>query len=297
MKQRVVTAVVDFWRCLSAVKDVALFAPAYVSVLALVYYLRSRRLPAARLANRVEIIAHRGASSAAPENTLASVALAWQMGADAVEVDVHLSKDNRIVAIHDPSTARTSGTDLEVASTTAASLRRLDVGSHKHRRFAGERIPFLQEVMDIVPPGRRLFVEIKCGPDILSALEDVIGHSGKRDQVVIIGFDLDTVRAAKKILPDVPVYWLCDTAFWRPLDRRLVEQARLSGIDGLDVRWFGITRRFVSAVRAAGLDLYAWTVNSPLDAVRLRRLGVDGITTNRPDRFVTHAPAVSFAPC
>lgn len=225
------------------------------------------------------------------------MSLAWQMGADAVEVDVHLSKDNRIVAIHDPSTGRTGGTDMEVASATAASLRRLDVGSHKHRRFVGERVPFLQEVMDTVPPGRRLFVEIKCGPDILPPLENVIGRSGKRHQVVIIGFDLDTIRAAKERMPDLPVYWLCDTTFWRSFDRRLVEQASLSGIDGLDVRWFGITRRFVSAVRAAGLDLYAWTVNSPLDAVRLARLGVDGVTTNRPDRFITHTSAASFALC
>jgi len=89
--------------------------------------------------NPVEIIAHRGASYLAPENTMASVMLGWEKGAD-VEVDIYLTKDNRIVVIHDDTTERTGGTDVNVAETTSEELRKLDVGSFKSEEYAGEQI-------------------------------------------------------------------------------------------------------------------------------------------------------------
>jgi glycerophosphoryl diester phosphodiesterase len=255
--------------------------PVYISFLALSGYVQPQR--ASR--PRAKIIAHRGASRLAPENTLASVQLAWRLGADAVEVDVHLTQDGRIVAIHDPTTDRTAGTHLEVATTHSARLRRLDVGSHKRPEFAGATIPFLEEVLDTIPPGRHLFVEIKCGPEILPRLEEVLTRSGKRSQIVLIGFDLGVMRAAKRRLPDVPAYWLRDKRLWTPHSLSLVKKAKACGIDGLDVHWSGVTRRFAAAVRNAGLKLYIWTVDHPAQARRLAALGVDGITTNRPGCF------------
>ena len=146
-----------------------MFTPMYASFLVASGRIRRRRLRFSDLAGHIKIIAHRGASHLAPENTLASVELAWRLGADAVEVDVRLTRDGRIVAIHDPTTDRTAGIHLEVAATHSSHLRRLDVGRYKHPRFAGERIPYLEEVLQTVPPGRQLFVEIKCGPQILPA--------------------------------------------------------------------------------------------------------------------------------
>jgi glycerophosphoryl diester phosphodiesterase len=255
--------------------------PVYISFLALSGYVRPQR--ASR--PRTKIIAHRGASRLAPENTLASVQLAWRLGADAVEVDVHLTQDGRIVAIHDPTTDRTAGTHLEVAAVHSSHLRCLDVGRHKHPEFTGERIPFLEEVLDTLVPGRHLFTEIKCGPEILPRLEEVITQSGKRAQIVLISFDLATMRAAKRRMPDVPAYWLRDKCFWTPHSLSLVKKAQVCGIDGLNVHWSGVTRRFAAAVRNAGLKLYIWTVDHPAHARRLRALGVDGITTNRPGGF------------
>ncbi len=101
----------------------------------------------------VEIIAHRGASFLAPENTMASVMLGWEKNAD-VEVDVYLTKDNRIVAIHDETTERTAGTDVNVAESTSDELRKLDVGSFKYEEYAGEQIPFLADIVETNPPGR-----------------------------------------------------------------------------------------------------------------------------------------------
>lgn len=234
----------------------------------------------------VEIIAHRGASYLAPENTMASVMLGWERGAD-VEVDVHLSKDNRIVAIHDASTKRTAGTDLKVGETASDELRKLDVGSFKADEFAGEQIPFLADVIETIPPKRKLYVEIKCGQEILPFLRELIVESGKISQIVIIGFDLDTVIASKELI-DVPTFWLKGTAKdketkeWIPHDVKLVQTVQDRGLDGLDVHYAGVTEELVRAAKAVGQKLYVWTVDDPEEAARLVELGVNGITTNRP---------------
>jgi len=234
----------------------------------------------------VEIIAHRGASYLAPENTMSSVMLAWQKDVD-VEVDVHLSEDNRIIVIHDASTKRTGKTDLNVKETPSRELRKLDVGSFKSEDFAGEQIPFLADVIRTIPPGRKLYVEIKCGKEILPILEKLIAESGKMSQIVIIGFDLETVTMSKEII-DVPTYWLKgtekdkETEEWIPHDPQLVRIAKNNGLDGLDVHYAGVTKDFTDAVKAAGQKLYVWTVDDPEEAIRLVKLGVAGITTNRP---------------
>jgi glycerophosphoryl diester phosphodiesterase len=237
--------------------------------------------------NSVEIIAHRGASYLAPENTLAAVTLGWRQGAD-VEVDVHLSKDNRIVVIHDASTKRTAEIDLKVKETDSQELGELDVGRFKAQEFTGERIPFLAEVIETIPPGQKLYVEIKCGKEILPLLRELLVASGKMSRIVIIGFNLETMAASKALI-DVPTYWLKgtekvkDTEEWIPHDPNLIQRAKDKGLDGLDVHSAGVTEEFARAVKASGLKLYVWTVDDPDEAIRLVKLGVDGITTNRPD--------------
>ena len=234
----------------------------------------------------VEIIAHRGASHLAPENTLASVMLGWEKEAD-VEVDVYLTSDNQIVAIHDKTTKRTAGTDVNVAEATARELRKLDVGSFKSEEFAGEPIPFLADIVETIPPGRKLYIEIKCGQEILPYLQELLAASGQMSQIVIIGFNLETVTKSKELI-DVPTYWLKgteknkETEEWIPHDPQLVQTARDKGLDGLDVHYAGVTQELVDAAKAAGQKLYVWTVDDPEEALRLVELGVAGITTNRP---------------
>ena len=238
--------------------------------------------------SKMEIIAHRGASYLAPENTVASARLAWEKQADAVEVDIYLSQDGKVVVIHDSTTKRTAGQEFKVAESTASQLRRLDVGSFKHEDYAGERIPLLEEIIATVPRNRRLFVEIKCGPEVLAPLEAVITASGKRDQIVIIGFGLDTVKASKQRMPDLPTYWLVgtrkdeETEAWIPHSPSLIDQIAGSGLDGLDVHWAGVTEEFARNVRDAGLGLHVWTVNDPVEAARLKKLKARSITTDRP---------------
>jgi glycerophosphoryl diester phosphodiesterase len=234
----------------------------------------------------VDMIAHRGASYLAPENTRAAVLLGWEKEAD-VEVDVHLSLDKRIMVIHDATAEHLAGVDLKVSETHSEALRKLDMGSFKRPEFAGEQMPFLEEIIQTIPAKRKLYVEIKCGQEILPYLVELVRQSGKMSQIVIIGFDLKTVTRSKQVL-DVPTYWLKGTAkdketdTWIPHDPNLVQTARENGLDGLDVHHAGITEELVNAARDAGQKLYTWTVDDPEEARRLVRLKVDGITTNRP---------------
>lgn len=243
------------------------------------------------MAATVPIVAHRGASAYAPENTLAAVNLAWEMNSDAVEIDCHLTGDGRVIVCHDGTTLRTSGVDLKISDATSEALRILDVGSFKGKEFAGEKMPFLEEVIATVPEGKKLFIEIKCGAEILPELKRVVLAGEKMDRMVIIGFGLDTMVAAKKLLPLLPVYWLRgslkdeETGKFLPHDPALLIQAKEGNLDGVDMNFWGIDEAFAAATKAAGLELHAWTVDDPAEGRRLVGLGVDSITTNKPDLF------------
>jgi glycerophosphoryl diester phosphodiesterase len=231
----------------------------------------------------MEIIAHRGASFYAPENTLSSFRLGFQQRADAAELDVHLTRDGRVVAVHDPDTRRTAGVTHRVVEHTFEELRKLEVGQWgrwKGRGFC-EKIPALEEVLELVPKGKRLFIEIKCGPEVLPALENIFHHSH-----VLIGFDYDILKAAKVRFPRHPVYWAVETdtaGKGFPPVRELIAKAKTANFNGLDLeKRFPIDRAFVEAVHQAGLKLYTWTVDELKTARAEAAAGVDGITTNRP---------------
>jgi glycerophosphoryl diester phosphodiesterase len=237
----------------------------------------------------MDIIAHRGASHDAPENTLASVRLGWAQGADAVEVDVRQSRDGHIVVIHDAHTRRTAGVTRRVSTQTLAELRAYEVGRWKHPRFAQERIPTLAEVIETIPPGKRLLVEIKSGPECLPQFVDTMKRSGNAaSQIVTIGFDLTTMKLVKWARPEGEVAWVQGfrrnwRGGWRPTAEKLIAQAKEAGLDALDLGGRGpVNEAFTAKVHAAGLRLYIWTVDSPAKASRLAAAGVDGITTNRP---------------
>ncbi len=227
------------------------------------------------------IIAHRGASHEAPENTLAAVKAAWEKNIPAAEIDIHLSADGKILVMHDKNTSRTTGVSYVLAKTPAATLRTLDAGSWKDPAFRGERIPFLEEVLATIPDRGCLFIEIKCGPEVIPVLKKVLDESGRKERVAIIGFDFKVVSLAKESMPSIPVYYLKYTLKGR-YNKSLIRKTREAGLDGLDLRYKGIRPSFVEAVHRAGMKLYAWTVDDPETAKELSAMGVDGITTNRP---------------
>ena len=244
----------------------------------------------------MEIIAHRGESYLAPENTLAAVKLAWELNADAVEVDVHLSKDGKLVVIHDNNTRRTGGVDRKLRGQTLAELKALDVGRWKGAQWAGERIPTLEEVVATVPAGpatrragkRRLLIEIKCGPEAVPTLESVLAQSGKDlRHFVPASFSLQVMQEVRRRLPTVETHLIADLQdgpkeITAATIGALIGQATESRLNGLNLRACdALTADEVARIKAAGLKLCVWTVDSVPLAQRMVALGVDAITTNR----------------
>lgn len=233
----------------------------------------------------VEIIAHRGASHDAPENTLASVNLGWAQGADAVEIDVHLTRDGEVVAIHDPTLLRTTGRDARVDETTFADLGKLDAGIWKGASWRNERVPALASVLATVPRGRKLFVELKETPGLVPALKRVIESGGRGPgQIVLISFDGAALSEAKRALPECGALFLADTPEGAPEKLPgLIRFCREENFDGLDVSaGWPIDAKLVERLRTEGLQLHVWTVNDLARARELVNAGVTGITTDRP---------------
>lgn len=240
-------------------------------------------------ASAVEIVAHRGASFDAPENTLSAMKLAWSQKADAIETDLHLSKDGKIVVIHDFDFKRVGGSTNKIVTMTWDQMKGTDVGGWKDPKFAGEKVPILESLLATVGKGKRIFIEIKVGPEILPELARVIAASGKMPgQMPIICFGYETSVAAKKQFPKHHVYWLHGWAKDKttgefPKIGDLIAKAKAGGLDGLDLhQGFPVDKEFVKQVKDAGLQLHVWTVDDPAMAKRWADAGVDGITTNRP---------------
>jgi glycerophosphoryl diester phosphodiesterase len=182
---------------------------------------------------------------------------------------------------------------MMIKDTNSADLRKLDAGSFKAEKYKGEKIPYLAELIETLSPGKKLFVEIKCGPEVLPYLEKVLNETGKRKQIVIIGFNSDVVSQAKKTFPDIPVYCLVysgqdDNKQWIPYPENLIAKAKADSLDGLDVYYAPLTADLVQKAHQAGLKIFVWTVDDPQDVVKMRSFGVDGITTNKPNLYVNN---------
>ena len=254
------------------------------------------------------IVAHRGASHDAPENTQAAFDLAWERGADAIECDVYLTADGEVVCIHDATTGRTTGgekgTGLAVAESDAEALRRLDVGAWKDAAYAGERIPLLRDVLAALPADKRILIESKVGPEIVPALAAVLreaaadGLDGGR--VTVMGFDDAFVKTAKAelpgVFPEVPgrpgvtVNWLTNfephktTRLPTLTVEEVLERLAACDADGLGCKAldYYVNAAFVERLREHGYGFHVWTVDDPALARHFIDLGVDSITTNRP---------------
>lgn len=234
-------------------------------------------------------IAHRGESYDAPENTLSAVKMAWERGCKAVEVDVHLTGDKQICVIHDMDTLRTTGRKLVVRNSTMEALQRLDAGSWKGEKWAGEKIPTLEEVLASVPSNGKLIIEIKCGSEILDTLKLTTKNSLLRnDQIEIIAFNLKTLAEARKMMPQYRMFWLFESRprwfqyFWGTNPKNVIRKLRKHNINGVNVgnsRHF--KKKYIESFTAAGMPVYTWTVNDPERALELLKHGVSSITTDR----------------
>lgn len=240
--------------------------------------------------SRPLLIAHRGASAEAPENTLAAFRLAMEQGADGIEADFRLTRDGRVICLHDPTTARTAGSALSVAEASFDELRRLDVGGWKAPRWQGERIPSLEEILAVLPPGKRLFIELKSGTEIIAPLQTILAAGQVPcGQLRLLAFDARLVADLKKRLPDIKVClnvdyrWNMRRLAWSPTREALLATLAECGADGLSSKAHALLdREFVAALHRSGKEVHVWTVDSLRRANHFADCGVDAIMTNRP---------------
>lgn len=232
-------------------------------------------------------IAHRGASGLAPENTLAAFRLALELGTDALECDLHRTRDGQVVVIHDDAVNRTTNGRGRVGDLTWAELQRLDAGSWFDKRFRGERIPRLEELLELARPhGVRLLLEIKVQGNPAEGMETAkkaLGLMGRFDllsRVTFLCFDAKVVKGLGESRPRGEGGWLV-----KKIPTKVAERLRALGARALAPHWSCVNEKLVSELHEAGYLIIVWTADEPERMRRLLRLGVDAIATNFPDRL------------
>ncbi len=241
-------------------------------------------------ADHVLNIAHRGASAVAPPNTLAAFRRAAELGADGIELDVHLSADGVPVVIHDFTVDATTDGQGRVRDMPLAALKELDAGSRFDPAFAGERIPTLEEVFAEV--GDRLLINVELKsipgndyPGLEEAVAAQIARHGLAERALVSSFNPLALRRMRRIAPHIPLGFLYETA---PLSR--VARLAAALIPGLRPEaihpWWGmVTAAAVRRAHARGQRVVVWTVDDETAMRRLIGWRVDAIITNYPDRM------------
>jgi glycerophosphoryl diester phosphodiesterase len=235
-------------------------------------------------------IAHRGASGECPENTLAAFRRAIEQSAGMIECDLQLTADGHVVICHDWTVDRTTDArgNLRVSDLTLEQLRVLDAGSWRGERFSGERIPTLEELLDLALPRTQLNLELKCrdGADaahrLAMAVLAAVSQRDGLDDVVFSSFDADALEAVRDVSPyaQIGILWSVP-----PFDLAW-EIARDLGAISLHPAAESVTPEVVEAAHEHGLAVYVWTVNDLDHMVALANLGVDGMFSDVPGRML-----------
>jgi glycerophosphoryl diester phosphodiesterase len=230
------------------------------------------------------VIAHRGASAAAPENTMAAFRKAAAMGAECIETDLHLSRDGRLVVMHDATLARTTNGDGLVKNFTFAELRKLDAGSWFSEEFKGERIPVVEDLLDFAgQTDLSLYLEIKGGAgygverSVISALRD----RKESKASVVLCFDgsvLDRIHQLDRLV--------MTGLLFEAGGEDMVKEAVRVGARQIGPRGDCVTPALIEDAHRRGLKVVAWTIDEPVQMRALAAAGVDGIMTNHPGRLV-----------
>ncbi|MEA2173054.1 MAG: glycerophosphoryl diester phosphodiesterase [Blastocatellia bacterium] len=242
------------------------------------------------------IIGHRGASAHAPENTLVAFALAFEAGADGIEFDVRLARDQVPVVIHDANLRRTALKEGSIAALSSTELCKTDVGSwfnlrHPSRAragFTGTNIPTLSQVFEMYGGRATLYVELKCEAGEINALASevaaLINSHSLTEHVVVKSFTLDAIREIKRLDARIRTAALFERKLTRPAPsaRRIIEDALACGADQLSLQRTLASRRMLDEAMRRGLKTVVWTVDDPAWIERARRAGVHALITNDP---------------
>lgn len=235
----------------------------------------------------MKIVAHRGVSSIAPENTLPAVELGWKLGVDAVEIDVCLTRDLVPVVHHDPFLKWWCAKRGRIAEMSYQQLSRLDVGRWKGSRYAGTRIPIFDDVLLSLPKHRELFVEIKSAPSQKMFWSALVGEHRHRRNLHWISFDHELLIHIRQAQPLAKLWWILDYEQQRKSDfldhyGELISKIQPTGLDYCAAA--GIPP-WLPAAQAQGFATAVWTVDDPIVAEQWRAAGCDYLTSNVPQRM------------
>lgn len=269
------------------------FAPAVLCSLALVANLSAgstapTMAPALQLLDlkRPLVIAHRGDSAAAPENTLPSFRQALATGADLVELDYHHSRDGVPVVMHDPTLDRTTNAaacwgrkEVRIDQTVAADIQSLDAGTWFGPAFVGTRVPLLTEALDTIQRGSVTLIERKAGDAATCAR--LLRERGLINRVVVQSFDWDFLRALHALVPEQTLGALGPNGSEKALSPAQADAVAQLGANVI-VWSETVTPEGIRAAHERGLKVWIYTIDDPEKARALASLGVDGIITNKP---------------
>ena len=231
------------------------------------------------------MIAHRGASLLAPENTMAAFNLAVEVGAHAIELDAKLSMDGEVVVMHDSTLDRTTDGTGTVRSHTVMELKALDAGSRfgDGESFTGETVPILADVFDSLVGKISINVELTNYATPFDRLPEkvisLIVHRGIENDVLISSFNPVALIRSKRIAPDIPIGLLA-----RGTPRLLINRMMRSWItyDSYHPAWEHVSQDLIEQERRMGNRIHVWTLNSPEEMINLVKAGVNGVITDDP---------------
>lgn len=230
------------------------------------------------------IIAHRGISFDLPENSLSAFDASWAVGVDGIEGDFHLTRDGSIVCIHDDNTSRVCNKNLVICNSTLQELKELNLQC-EGKDHLNIKIPTLTEVLKIVPSGKKIFIEIKCGVEILSPLIKELSRSKiNSNQVVIISFDSQVVKELKEMAPEYKALLLYSYKEGREVSSLINEMFDIKA-DGIGTD-NELSKEFVEKVIISGLEYHSWTIDNADTANQLISWGSNSITTNEPELLI-----------
>ncbi len=242
---------------------------------------------------KINVIAHRGANKYAPQNTMPAFEKAVQIGVDGFETDVHLTADNHLVICHNYTVDETSNGSGNVADMTLERLRDLDFGSYFSDKFAGTKLPTIEEFLELCKDDsiKVMNIELKepknGNKDIADRTIEIVKEYGLFDKLLISSFDAAILVQCKKVDPD------CKTGFLYSPDRSItyyrmlfnyVDFAKEIGAEYLHPHYSLVYPGYVNKLHAAGIGVNPWTVDNPDVVNRMLEYGVDGIITNVPDQ-------------
>jgi glycerophosphoryl diester phosphodiesterase len=223
------------------------------------------------------VTAHRGASVYAPENTLSAFSRAIEEMADYIELDVQQTKDGAIVVMHDSSAYRTTGVDRRIGDMTLEEVKTLDAGSSFSREFAGEKVPTLDEVLELVNGRAMLNVEIKTNStdqNIAKEVVDIIQKHDASEDCVITSFNYSVLKQVKALDDTIEVGYILSVAYG--------DFYSTDDVDFFSMNASFLSKRLVDAIHNSGKEVYAWTVNNETSIRNLTNKGVDNIITDNP---------------